>query len=485
MFRKVEERSGAAYDAQKAVGARVTGDATGRLITGCERYQPDVNPSTSLPAAKPPYQWPGSSSVEYPLKWSTEAVLFEPRSSFDRPYEPTGLAAFPGLPPLSFRLEPRGRLPTPWTWQMADVRSLLRQQREIRRIEHPHAAYTDAGKLLCTLCREHIKAEALWDGHVQAAAHVRRLQAPSKANGHLRSDAAGAKHKRKLDDGDDADAGVQDAIRRKRSRADLAFSPSNGFPERTEQKPSGGNGSGKETILSPPGLSGRTSTTPSQGIELQIPSRPATPSRRDVSSSSTPGLPPPLQPSGTGTGIFSPSLPIGSLVLPTASGAQTASIAPQVDEAEWAAFEADMAAENVSYDQNVVISAPAMTAEESAAAKASADKDGDRRAKVDVDIEEEREEAKRAIEDEFQDMHELEERVRRLKEKREALRRGEGLGQKTALEKLADVGPGEESKHCAVAAGEAAGEKVNGEGEVKEGEEDEYDDWDGFRFRTS
>ncbi|KAM4063208.1 transcription factor Zn, C2H2 [Hirsutella rhossiliensis] len=365
---------------------------------------------------------------------------------------------------------------------MADVRSLLRQQRASRRIEHPHAAYTDAGKLLCTLCREQIRAESLWDSHVQSEAHARRLQSPPEANGPLRSDTGGVKQKRKLDD---ADGEVQDAIRRKRSRADLALTPTNGANKGPERTLSSGSGSGKDANLTPPGLSRRASTTPSQGIELQIPSRPATPSRRDVSASTTPGIAPPAFPQGSASNVFLTPRPVGNPVS-AAGAAQASSAAPQVDESEWAAFEADMAAESVSYD-DAVISAPAMTAEESAAAKASAENNNEsRRAQADVDIEEEREEATRAIEDEFQDMHELEARVRRLKDKREALRRqNESRGQEAAPEKPSDPGRGMQDAPGEVVVADAGAAEVNGEEGEEDDDSDDNDDWDGFRFRAS
>ncbi|POR32630.1 Zinc finger protein, partial [Tolypocladium paradoxum] len=189
---------------------------------------------------------------------------------------------------------------------MADVRSLLRQQRAARRIEHPSAAYTEAGKLLCTLCREQIKAEALWDAHVQSENHRRRLQSADEANGQPRSDAAGTKHKRKLDvDGEGAE--MDDAVRRKRSRAHVAEV---GGPDKegtAEQT------SSKEAALTPHALVRRTSTTPSQGVELQIPSRPATPSRRDASSASTPGGPSSVPSQAAGPTTSLPSRQASSL----------------------------------------------------------------------------------------------------------------------------------------------------------------------------
>ncbi|SMY23561.1 unnamed protein product [Zymoseptoria tritici ST99CH_1A5] len=55
---------------------------------------------------------------------------------------------------------------------MGDVRSMLRQQREARRITHPHASYTTDGKLLCNLCEQLIKSEATWSGHLHSTGHT-------------------------------------------------------------------------------------------------------------------------------------------------------------------------------------------------------------------------------------------------------------------------------------------------------------------------
>lgn len=274
---------------------------------------------------------------------------------------------------------------------MADARVLLRQQRASRRIEHPHAAYTDGSKLLCTLCREPIKAEGLWDSHVAGEKHRRRLLDARAPDG---GEAAGAAKRKQSDDGGDD----EDAVTRKRSRPAIAVATGR------DREGSEVRDSGKEA-LTPPGLVRRASTTPSHGVELQIPSRPATPSRPSTSRQPSNGTPAPPLP---------PPLP------------------PQkhdIDESEWAAFEADMAAESAPYANDAVISAPAMTAEQSAATAAAAAAQA--KAQADVDLEAEREEATRAMEDEFADMHELEERVRRLKEKREALRQrgSHGAGQ--------------------------------------------------------
>ena len=340
---------------------------------------------------------------------------------------------------------------------MADVRSLLRQQRAARRIEHPHAAYSDGGKLLCTVCHEQIKTESLWEGHIQAEGHrkrLQRLQTVPRVNGQSED---GGKQKRKHDDaGADEDVDMDDMARRKRSRPEVDT------PTLVESE---GDKELKEQTSTPPRLSRRTSQTPSQGIELQIPSRPATPAHRDGSSVSTPGNQQLTSHSTTSL----PSRRASALV----NEDRPTSITPQVDEAEWAAFEADIAATSVPYDEDAVISAPAMTAEESAAAiKAEEEAAEKRRAQADVDLEDEKEEATRALEEEFDEMEELEARVKRLKEKREALRkRGGSFGQEAAS-KPEVVGK------------EKLKDAIMEEDEEDDDEEDE-DDWDGFRFRTT
>ncbi|KAF4335980.1 coiled-coil 16 [Fusarium beomiforme] len=346
---------------------------------------------------------------------------------------------------------------------MSDVRSLLRQQRAARRIEHPCAAYSDAGKLLCTLCHEHIKTESLWDSHVRGESHKTHLiKAQTTASINVRNPQAQTSQKRKIDDNEEAiddkdgDVGMEDG-RRKRNKTD------------------GIDGDGdkdtKDQTLTPPRLTRRTSTTPSQGVEIQIPSRPATPAHRDGSSASTPGGQLNNLTSQSATASL-PSRQPSSLT----TDERPISTAAAVDEAEWAAFEADIAATTATYDEDAVISAPAMTAEEVAAADAQKEEEAEkRRAQVDADLEDEKEEATRALEEEFEEMEELEARVRRLKEKREALRkRGESFSQENVAENPASLG--KENLDTPV---------IEEKDEDEDEEDDDDDDWDGFRFRTA
>ncbi|KAK6003290.1 hypothetical protein QM012_001135 [Aureobasidium pullulans] len=58
---------------------------------------------------------------------------------------------------------------------MADVRSLLRNERASRRLNHPHANYTESGKLLCAVCNVLIKTESFWENHINSTQHAARL----------------------------------------------------------------------------------------------------------------------------------------------------------------------------------------------------------------------------------------------------------------------------------------------------------------------
>lgn len=83
---------------------------------------------------------------------------------------------------------------------MADVRSLLRNERASRRINHPHANYSDSGKLLCAVCNTYIKTESLWENHIKSSQHVARLD-------HLRANPPPAPETRKRKAGESDDEG--------------------------------------------------------------------------------------------------------------------------------------------------------------------------------------------------------------------------------------------------------------------------------------
>ncbi|KAL2177516.1 uncharacterized protein P884DRAFT_259745 [Thermothelomyces heterothallicus CBS 202.75] len=387
---------------------------------------------------------------------------------------------------------------------MADVRALLRQQRAARRIEHPHASYSDTGKLICTVCNDHIKTESLWDGHLRSAGHRQRLQtlhqasAKKTSNGYagfvgqgseIQGSAAPAS-KRKLADSDDDMVGEDEASRRKRTRPG---SPPGSKPLHEAETPAKKDNNGKADKPRTPPLHRRTSGAPSAGVEMQIPSRPATPSASGTPLATTPKAPPigrsPLIPEET-TAAQQESVPGAQEAQGGAAG--TTAAAEPVDEDMWAAFEADLihgsgtkastkppaaaAAAAAGLDDDAVISAPAMSAAE-VAAKSEEEERTRRRALVDIQIEDEKEEATRALENEFEVMEELEARARKLRERREALRAQSNSGAVPTV--AANNGdskgspPGKENA--------AMGDE---EDEENEDEEDDEDDWDGFRFRS-
>ncbi|KAF9880538.1 zinc finger protein 830-like protein [Colletotrichum karsti] len=359
---------------------------------------------------------------------------------------------------------------------MADVRSLLRQQRAARRIEHPHAAYSDAGKLLCTLCHEAIKSESLWEGHIRGPNHTAKLKAtreavPNATNGPVTADSAPS-NKRKHDSDEDMADGddMADAVRKKRSKTNMS----------TPARLSAGEADRdlKDATLTPPSLTRRTSTTPVHGVEIQIPSRPATPAHKDGTSSNSTPLNHPVGPSPLIPREASPTL--ARAKAPPQQNGTAAPPAPvgQVDEDEWAAFEADIAATTAPFSEDAVISAPAMTAEEhAAAAKTEEEEQQKRRLAAEKDLEDEKEEAKRHLEEEFEDMEELEARVRRLKEKREALRQQGDAGTSAAAPAKPVEATGKEN------VADVNGEE-GGDDDDDDEDEDEEDDFMGFRYRS-
>ena len=126
---------------------------------------------------------------------------------------------------------------------------------------------------------------------------------------------------------------------------------------------------------------------PSPTTEIQIPSRPATPSK-----------------------------PIKEI--PKRA---------DVDEDEWAAFEADIAAADVQVvHEDAIISAPAMTAAE-LVQKSLEETNAQKKERVEAEIEGDKEDAARKMEEELDEMESLEQRVRKMREQREELRKKESL----------------------------------------------------------
>jgi len=427
---------------------------------------------------------------------------------------------------------------------MADARALLRAHRSENRIKHPHAAYSDAGKLLCKLCHEHIRSEPLWDTHTRSTSHMARLKAIQRQASPTDSNISS---KRKLDDVDDEDMDdaadneeTAAAVRAKRNKT--GEESANGTtktltPINTAGAGTPTTGAARDKTTSPPLLGRRASNTPIQGVEIAIPSRPATPLARSDSATSTPNIiiansRSPLAstegPAGGASDTSRGPVSTDGLQIPshTSRAASVSSMtvqpptpAPQrtappsattsaVDESEWAAFEADLATASDENDNvapaaaesgpemttytDATISAPAMTKAE-LEARSQEEVNERRKQLLDAQIAGEKEDAARALEEEFDEMEELEGRVKRLKERREQLRRGSLANIKSSSEVPADGGEGamevndNGSTMSAVAQSmEKGAVVVNGPEEEEDEDDDEEgeDEWDGFRFRA-
>ncbi|KXJ88568.1 hypothetical protein Micbo1qcDRAFT_166628, partial [Microdochium bolleyi] len=168
---------------------------------------------------------------------------------------------------------------------MADARALLRAHRSENRIQHPQAAYSDAGKLLCKLCHEHIRSESLWDTHTKSSNHQTKLRALQQQQAQAESTNASS-GKRKLDDVNNDDEDMQDAT----TAAESSDATAQIAKRSKTSQENNGTQRTREKTISPPLPTRRTSNTPIQGVEIAIPSRPATPLARSDSATSTPNI---------------------------------------------------------------------------------------------------------------------------------------------------------------------------------------------------
>ncbi|KAL8693840.1 MAG: hypothetical protein Q9218_001396 [Villophora microphyllina] len=328
---------------------------------------------------------------------------------------------------------------------MADVRSMLRNERANRRITNPHLTYSTTGTLTCIVCQFQIKSEALWNKHLASSQHATNLQKlPKRPNDQTASlttkDANNGSRKRKADD----DSSDEDT--RKRTRG---VKPVNGHPVSTTDE------SGKGS---------RASSTQSNNRPIAGAKRKRQASEELEESRAAPPLN--VEPDKNGT---STDLPPSDDVSTTP---QKPDSTPQVDEDEWAAFQREVASpppEPSVLTAAADISAAPLTAAE-LAAQSREQASTQAKERMEAEIEGEKEDAARQMEEEFEEMAELEERVRRLREKREELRRREVEGEKGG-------GDGDVE---AVTAMEAALGMVNGADDGGSDSDDEVDEWDGW-----
>lgn len=262
---------------------------------------------------------------------------------------------------------------------MTDVRSLLRNERASRRIVHPQATYSTTGTLVCLVCHIQLKAESQWEKHLLSAQHAMRLQrirdgtlgrppgAPSPVDGSLN----GGGKKRKAGDGEE---------RAKKRRVQFAQT----VPEEPAQPDQGG------------------------------------PDGESLIETAT------LVPHPRPEPIKAPPTPSNDPTNNTASGVLSSSTNHQtIDEDEWAAFEREVATPppttSVLMSEATISAAPLNAAE--IAAQEREEANVQKKERMEAVVEGEREDAARRLEDEFEEMAGLEEKVRRLREQREQLRK--------------------------------------------------------------
>lgn len=241
---------------------------------------------------------------------------------------------------------------------MADVRSMLRAERESRRITHPHASYTPSGGLLCNLCETTIKSEKAWSAHLHSTQHT------------LRS------------------SRERDAIQTR--------DVSNGTKKR------------KALDIEEPLVVERKKTKPTQ------------PTTEGTAQDEAENAIPPFRAAGS------------PVTVPDTTN--------DVEAGELEALEQQLAAledearqkHRVGATSAASISAPAMTAEESAAR--NQEQIMSRTRQRDIDAEEVREDAARALEEEFDEMQTLQDRVQRLKDRRKELQDHNGIAQDSTTE---------------------------------------------------
>ncbi|KAI4145815.1 MAG: hypothetical protein L6R39_003696 [Caloplaca ligustica] len=271
---------------------------------------------------------------------------------------------------------------------MADVRSMLRNERATRRLNHPHLTYSTTGTLICTICHTQVKTEALWNKHLNSTLHATNLI--SSRDAPTKEDSNGVKpsKKRKADD-ESSDEDI-----RKRTKADQGTFVKGSSLETVEKdnKPQNDPAvSTRDDLPEVPPAQSRDPKPPANGI----------PSHTRPSVSQAPTIP-----------------------------------SPAIDENEWAAFQRDIAtpapepsALTVAAD---ISAAPLSAAELAAQSREQASRQAKER--LEAEVEGEKEDAARQLEEEFEEMAELEERVRRLRQKREELRMKEKQDESVAQE---------------------------------------------------
>jgi zinc finger protein 830 len=381
---------------------------------------------------------------------------------------------------------------------MADVRALLRNERLSRRIEHPQASYSTSGVLNCKVCKLSLKADSLWEPHINGKTHRQNLLALTQAAPQNLSSAAHSNGKKRKAEPDDDDNAAGEGQMGKKRKADddagnreasivggVALAESEDISLRRKAKPV----SRMSSSLPSGFFDGRTNEDALALVEEE--------GERQQEEEQQDG-------NEAGKGPTSGLLPAGffdssSTKLPNNTAKTTTmtinSTKPSVstepittttsdksiDEDEWASFEREISHQQQTItktaSQNALTSGPDIAAAPQTAAELAAAAETGRdavqeRGRKDEEIDAEKEDAARALEEEFDEMEQLEQRVKRLREMREKLR----------LERVRDSGESENVQDMENDDEQQEEEGIGGRGvgdlEGKEDEDEEEDDDD-------
>ncbi|KAK6362309.1 hypothetical protein TWF730_006005 [Orbilia blumenaviensis] len=273
-----------------------------------------------------------------------------------------------------------------------DARKLLAASRKSRRITSPYASYSLAGALFCNICSNTpIKSESLWDAHVGSAQHKSNV---ALKGGNVSSGKSSNKRPAESPSSDSRNGttdGPTASKKLKTAKADvknLAL-PVGFFDDDDDEDDEGIISTGE--VIEP------DDETPPQPIEY-------TNQQAPISSSSS-KLP---------ADFFS-------------SEKSTSKPKENNLDDEWAAFQAEITeSDDTPPTQTHTISAPALTAAQIEEQNEQATSSLNARNARTI-AEEEMEDARAAMADFFDEQNSLEERVARLKERREMLRQAGGI----------------------------------------------------------
>ena len=300
---------------------------------------------------------------------------------------------------------------------MADVRSMLRNERQARRLTHPHLTYSTTGQLVCIICHVQLKTESLWNKHLRSQQHAMRLQ-KTQETGPDRPSGAPVPHEKEQE----ADSVGTDSPEILNEHA-IEQTAAETKPHINGNKKRKADSEDEEDD---------SRTKKSRVSDIIAESTTHDPQEESLIPATTP------QTNGDNK------------------------LQASINEDEYAAFERDIATppppsnalDALTASANI-IAAPLSAAELAAQAREEAEMTGKERREAEMEAE--KEDAARQMEEELEEMADLEERVRRLREKREAIRQGR------VDEGSIEVG---------------AEEMIDKGGEDDDDEEDVFDEWD-------